>query len=180
MRAYAHFAKKPPVKKVQTVAEPHSPSLYGESISASSTTPLGCTTVSATLVIDYPPRHNQYTIIQEDCQCRKIKILQDILYRLRGLCRRHETKGNKKPPVQKVQTVAEPHSPSLYGESISALLTTSLGCTQSCHNFGSLNSPRHNQYTIIQENCQCTKIKILRETVRTETLPQSVVGLTTN
>ena len=123
--------KKPPVQKVQTVAKPHSPSLYGESISASSTTPLGCTTVSATLVIDYPPRHNQYTIIQEDCQCRKRKILQDILYRLRGLCRRHETKGNKKPPAQKVQTVAKPHSPSLYGESISALSTTPLGCTQS-------------------------------------------------
>ena len=51
--------------------------------------------LAATLVINYPPRHNQYTIIQENCQCRKIKILQDILYRLRGLCRRHETKGNK-------------------------------------------------------------------------------------
>ena len=136
--------------------------------------------LAATLVINYPPRHNQYTIIQESCQCRKIKILQDILYRLRGLCRRHETKGNKKPPVQNVQTVAEPHSPSLYGESISASFTTPLGCTQSRRNFGSLNSPRHNQYTIIQENCQCTKIKILRETVRTETLPQSVFGLTTN
>ena len=172
--------KKPPVQKVQTVAKPHSPSLYGESISASFTTPLGCTHLAATLVINYPPRHNQYTIIQENCQCRKIKILQDILYRLRGLCRRHETKGNKKPPVQKVQTVAEPHSPSLYGESISASFTTPLGCTQSRRNFGSLNSPRHNQYTIIQENCQCTKIKILRETVRTETLPQSVFGLTTN
>ena len=46
------------------------------------------------------------------------------------------TKGNKKPPVQKVQTVAEPHSPSLYGESISASFTTPLGCTQSRRNFG--------------------------------------------
>ena len=42
----------------------------------------------------------------------------------------------KKPPAQKVQTVAKPHSPSLYGESISASFTTPLGCTQSCHNFG--------------------------------------------
>ena len=67
---------------------------------------------------------------------QKKKNPTDILYRLRGLCRRHETKGNKKPPVQNVQTVAEPHSPSLYGESISASFTTPLGCTQSRRNFG--------------------------------------------
>ncbi len=136
--------------------------------------------LAATLVINYPPRHNQYTIIQEDCQCRKIKILQDILYRLRGLCRRHETKGNKKPPVQKVQTVAKPHSPSLYGESISALFTTSLGCTTVSATLGVFFPPGRKNNNIIKGGCQCRKIKILRETVRTETLPQSVFGLTTN
>ena len=111
---------------------------------------------------------------------QKKKNPTDILYRLRGLCRRHETKGNKKPPVQKVQTVAKPHSPSLYGESISALLTTSLGCTQSCHNFGSSNTPRRKYINIFSGGSQWLKRKILQETVRTETLPQSVVGLTTN
>ena len=47
---------------------------------------------------------------------QKNKNPTDILYRLRGLCRRHETKGNKKPPVQKVQTVAVhyPYNMKLY------------------------------------------------------------------
>lgn len=61
--------KKPPVQKVQTVAEPHSPSLYGESISALSTTPLGCTTVSATLGVASPPGQKNYNINKGGCQC---------------------------------------------------------------------------------------------------------------
>ena len=129
------LCKKTACTKVQTVAEPHSPSLYGESISASSTTPLGCTTVSATLVIDYPPRHNQYTIIQEDCQCRKRKILQISCIGCVDCADGTKQKAIK-TACTKVQTVAKPHSPSLYGESISASFTTPLGCTQSRRNFG--------------------------------------------
>lgn len=69
VNTYSPIKNKTVCTKAQTVAKPHSPSLYGESISALLTTSLGCTTASTTLGTFFPPGRKNNNINKGDCQC---------------------------------------------------------------------------------------------------------------